>query len=518
MQLPSTRAWIKTFGLLAILLGLYSSHNSLLADITPVEAATLSPQTSTTAPATSNTLRFAIIGDFGENGAEPRSVADLVKSWQPEFITTVGDNNYPVGSAETIDPNIGQYYHEYIYPYKGIYTTPVSTITENRFWPALGNHDWLGLSCVGQTCSGPYFDYFTLPGNERYYDIVRGPVHFFFLDSDDQEPDGITPTSAQARWLHDKLAAAQERWKLVFMHHPPYSSGLTHGPQPLLQWPYKAWGADAVLTGHEHVYERSTVDGLPYFVTGLGGRNERSFGRPRVCSEVHYNEDFGAMLVEANSETITFQFMNVSNQVIDTYTLPAPATDQNCITTRVKQGADDVEEGVITGTISVNSGDLELTRDVAKARAQIVGIRFQQVTIPPGAQIITAALELTNNKNHDEPTSLVIHGAAVDNAPVFNTAKFGVSTLPQTVAAVPWADVDPWLDLGYVQQTPDVTAIVQEIVNRPRWQPGNAMTFIISGDGLRTVTAYESNPDKAPALLVKYRLPQSKLYLPLVNR
>src|SRR5438270_59067 len=79
------------------------------------------------------------IGDFGSGKRFEASVAGLVKSWQPGLIITVGDNNYPNGATETIDPNIGQFYHEFIAPYKGAYGAGA---VSNRFFPSLGNHDW----------------------------------------------------------------------------------------------------------------------------------------------------------------------------------------------------------------------------------------------------------------------------------------------------------------------------------------------------------------------------------------
>ena len=60
---------------------------------------------------------FAVIGDFGLAGNNELEVANLVKSWNPDFIITTGDNNYELGESSTIDANIGQYYHDYIYPY-----------------------------------------------------------------------------------------------------------------------------------------------------------------------------------------------------------------------------------------------------------------------------------------------------------------------------------------------------------------------------------------------------------------
>src|SRR4051794_29076508 len=86
-----------------------------------------------------DTTRFAVIGDFGSAGKNEQAVAEMVDGWKPEFIVTVGDNNYTLGLAETIDANIGQYYHAYIGDYTGKYG---AGSTENRFFPSLGNHDW----------------------------------------------------------------------------------------------------------------------------------------------------------------------------------------------------------------------------------------------------------------------------------------------------------------------------------------------------------------------------------------
>src|SRR6185436_7178400 len=106
----------------------------------------------------------------------------------PEFIITNGDNNYTLGAASTIDPNIGQYYHDFIGNYVGSYGAGSPT---NRFWPSLGNHDW--YSPTGNPpMPTPYLNYFTLPNNERYYTFERGPVAFFSVDSDSNEPDGTT--------------------------------------------------------------------------------------------------------------------------------------------------------------------------------------------------------------------------------------------------------------------------------------------------------------------------------------
>lgn len=256
--------------------------------------------------------RFAAIGDYGYAGPNEQKVAELVKGWDPDVIITLGDNNYDVGDSSTIDKNIGQYYHAYIYNYRGRYGPSASS---NRFFPSLGNHDYY-------TRNGePYRDYFTLPGNGRYYDFVRGDVHFFALNSDPAEPDGIAANSKQAQWLRAGLAASTARWKVAYFHHAPYSSGL-HGSTGAMQWPFKEWGASVVLTGHDHDYERLAVSGLPYFVNGLGGRSIYTTTRTRLPqSQVMFNGDYGAMLIDASPDSMTLQFVTKGRVVVDRYVL-----------------------------------------------------------------------------------------------------------------------------------------------------------------------------------------------------
>lgn len=256
------------------------------------------------------TIVFAVIGDYGMDNQAERDMAIRVKGWRPDFIITTGDNNYPDGSEQTIDANIGQFFHEFIYPYKGIYGKGAD---QNRFFPTLGNHDWKTAGAK------PYLDYFTLPGNERYYDFTWGSVHFFALDSDTHEPDGVEVNSQQADWLRERMAASTEPWKIVYMHNPPQASTV-RDLATWMRWPFDEWGVTAVFAGHEHVYERLVRKGVAYFVNGLGGDTIYEFDTKfRGGSIVRYNKDYGAMRVEATSHKITFQFITRHGKVIDTY-------------------------------------------------------------------------------------------------------------------------------------------------------------------------------------------------------
>lgn len=272
-------------------------------------------------------VRFAAIGDFGTGCCAAADVAALVTDLDPDFIITVGDNRY---SAD-IDGAVGQYYSDFIGNYRGEFG-PGSPV--NRFFPAAGNHDY-----HEDGGADVHFDYFTLPGagiptsrtsgNERYYDFVRGPVHLFVLNSNREESDGRSSTSTQAEWLEAQLAASESPWQVVYLHHPPFSSGSRHGPSEVMRWPFEAWGADAVLAGHEHNYERLTKGTIPYFVVGNGGaRLYPQSAQPDPDSDFFYDLDHGALIAEACDSRLAFVFHSVSDGPIDAVALGAPTCDR----------------------------------------------------------------------------------------------------------------------------------------------------------------------------------------------
>lgn len=274
------------------------------------------------------TITIGIIGDYGAAYAGPvaasneQAVASLVKSWQPGFIITTGDNNYPNGEASNIDTNVGQFYHEFIHPYSGSFGAGA---VSNRFFPSIGNHDWP----TGVEALQPYLAYFTLPGNERYYRHRHGPIELFALVSDQQEPDGATATSRQALWLRQALATSTAPWRVVYFHESPYSSGYWHGTYTQestnMIWPFKKWGADAVFAGHDHVYERVRTNGLNWTIIGLGGERIDNFHPvPVEGSLVRFNARHGAGKLVVTESTLTFQFIDISNRVIDSYMLMKP--------------------------------------------------------------------------------------------------------------------------------------------------------------------------------------------------
>jgi len=266
---------------------------------------------------------FAIIGDYGDGSPAEGEVAGLVKGWAPDFIITMGDNRY--GSRD-LDTTVGRFYCDYLAGAAGGTNCSGGNRAVNSFFPSPGNHDYDDGAGLDE-----YLNYFTLPGagvttsatsgSERYYDFVMGPVHFFVIDSQGALTSSGDRT-AQQTWLQDRLAASTSVWKVVYFHHAPYSSG-EHGSIVDMQWPFAAWGADAVISGHDHTYERIFADGIVYFVNGLGGRSIYGFNDPVAGSQARYNGGYGAMRVDASDTSITFAFISTTGSIIDTYTIDA---------------------------------------------------------------------------------------------------------------------------------------------------------------------------------------------------
>jgi tartrate-resistant acid phosphatase type 5 len=266
-----------------------------------------------TAVAQSTTIKFAAFGDIG-NTSNSAAVAKLTRGQSVQRIMMLGDLCY---GSQPLATQINANYS--------------AEKAAGKLRPSLGNHEYSDACGGGNNASG-YRAYFSLPNNERYYDFKYGPVHFFVLNSNSQEPNGVNATSKQAVWLKGKLAASTSPWQVVFFHHPPYSSGGEHGSTTYMQWPFEAWGADAVLSGHDHDYERilKDVNGdgakIPYFVSGLGGKSRRSFGTTVAGSVKRYSSGYGALIVTATSTSMKFEFRNTSSSLIDSYSIAKSTT------------------------------------------------------------------------------------------------------------------------------------------------------------------------------------------------
>src|SRR5438552_3606473 len=189
--------------------------------------------------------------------------------------------------------------------------------------------------------------------------------------------------------------------------------------------------------------------------------------------------------------------------------LPPPASSTPTTTAstilegRTIASSDDAEEFADSvKTMYLKSSDLELTHDTYD---QTVGMRWTGLTIPSGSTITAAYIQFASKESNSQTTNLTISGQAADNATTFTSTSGDISSRPRTAGRIGWAPA-PWVvgEVGPNQQTPDLSAVIQEIVNRPGWASGNALVLIITGTGHRTAWAYDGSPTQSPLLHVEY--------------
>jgi hypothetical protein len=182
-----------------------------------------------------------------------------------------------------------------------------------------------------------------------------------------------------------------------------------------------------------------------------------------------------------------------------------PAAVSTVVEVRVRSSGDDVEEQP-GGWLYVSSSDLELVRDGGVN--QQVGIRFTGVSVPRGAQIVDAWVQFTVDECSTGSASLRIRVNDVGNAAGFS-GSYDVSHRVASAASVVWSPAD-WVTVGEAgvnQRTPSLVSLVQGLVNRGDWVPGNAMALLIDGSGWRTAESYDGHPTAAPLLHIEYRMP-----------
>lgn len=173
----------------------------------------------------------------------------------------------------------------------------------------------------------------------------------------------------------------------------------------------------------------------------------------------------------------------------------------------VALSTDDAEENISTGSVNVTSSTLELIQNDAE---QLVGIRFDNVQIPSGATLYRAHIQFESAATNAEqnPTNLVLHGELALNSSTFSTVTNAISARNLTANSIAWNGIDTWETVDeseLIQRTPYLNTIINEIIAQDGWVSGNALSFIISGEGQRIAKSQDTgNP---PILKLFYQLP-----------
>lgn len=509
-------------------------------------------------------------------------------------VMTLGDNVYPDGTLSEFqtcyEPTWGRH--------------------KGRTRPALGNHD---LDTPGGAGYFAYFGAAAGPAPDGWYSYDVGAWHVIVLNSNCSHV-GCTRTSPQGQWLAADLAAHSNLCTLAITHHPRFGSSGTGDDLNLLDfWEllYEA-GADVVLSGHQHNYERFDPQtptgqadpsrGIREFVVGTGGAGLGAPGVPHANSVVQNGNTYGVLKLTLYSSSYDWQFLPVAGgsftdsgsascvnggpvngiPIVDitapsegssfavntavtfsataidpedgdisanirwssdrsgligigstvvtsalpggTHKITASSTDgaggvgtdvvnitiyvPGVSTTqhRVAVGADDVEERVSDGRISLDSNDLELIYD---RRDQLVGMRFTGIPVPHGAAILDAYVQFQVDEVSTGAVTLTLKAEASDDAAPFTPLARDLSLRPRTSAAVSWSPPD-WTTVGAAgsaQRTPTLASVIQQVVDRPGWAAGNDLVLVVTGSGRRVAESYEGGAAKAPLLVIQYDAP-----------
>jgi predicted MPP superfamily phosphohydrolase len=257
------------------------------------------PSAPTPLPNRADSLKFLVFGDFGTGERAQyelaSQMASLYQKFKFEMVALVGDNLY--GSERPQD-----FKTKFEMPYKPLLDSGV------KFYASLGNHD---------AREQRYYKLFNMDGKLYYsFKAPKQDVRFIALESS-------YPVPEQIKWFEDELKSSKEAWKIVYFHHPLYSSGVTHGSDPKLRDTLEPllvkYGVSLVFTGHDHIYERMKPQaGIQYFVTGSGGKLRPGDVRRGQPFSARIVDDVQVFLaVELYQNELVFNAISRTGQVVD---------------------------------------------------------------------------------------------------------------------------------------------------------------------------------------------------------
>lgn len=255
-------------------------------------------------PNKADSFHFAVIGDSGTGGRTEYEVGQRLAEYRKVFrldaVLMMGDNIY--GSQTPAD-----FRKKFEEPYKALLDQGV------KFYASLGNHD-----NPSQRSYAPFH-----MGGERYYTFKpHKAVECFALDSNYMD-------RAQIEWLEKALAASKADWKIVFCHHPLYSSGAKHGSdvelRTVLEPLFDKYHVAVAFAGHDHFYERiKPQHGVAYFVVGGSAKLREGNVRRAEFAAASFDTDNSFLLVEIDGDEMRFQAISRTGKTIDSGSLRRP--------------------------------------------------------------------------------------------------------------------------------------------------------------------------------------------------
>ncbi len=245
-----------------------------------------------------------------DKDCQDKRTAELIKSTNPDALFLLGDLQYQDGKSEDFQKFFGSTWQQF----------------NSLAYPTPGNHDYLTPGATGYF--NFYQNFYKNKQNKDYYSFNIGPWHLISLNSNCWAVAGCLADTPQEKWLVKDLQDNPSKCTLAFWHHPFYTSGRQENLTAYRDFWKDLYnsGADVVLNGHEHLYERFAPQdnlgnkndkGIREFVVGTGGINLYSFQKIQPNSEFRDNKDFGVLKLTLHSSSYDWQFISIDNQVLD---------------------------------------------------------------------------------------------------------------------------------------------------------------------------------------------------------
>jgi len=244
-------------------------------------------------------LRFVSVADTGTGARGQYAVARAMTNYHKQnpydLVVLAGDNIYNNGEIEKINAVFER-------PYQDLLKQGV------KFHACLGNHD------IRTDNGEPQVRYpgFNMNGR-RYYTFRRKDIQFFALDTNSN-----ADWQNQLSWLEKELSSSKAPWKIVFGHHPIYSSGMYGSNQAFIKTftpLFQKYGVQLYINGHEHSYERTrAIDGTTYLICGAGAGN-RPVGRSQWTE--YSTSDLSFATYEVYPNRIEISAIATNNRIFD---------------------------------------------------------------------------------------------------------------------------------------------------------------------------------------------------------
>lgn len=283
----------------------------------------------TTGPIIAMTGGDIACGPLGGSGCQQGATAALLTANSPDLVLPLGDNQYECGSLSD---------------FQNYYGPSWGQVKPNTH-PSAGNHEYQVDGTAGQPCYGApsgapgYFTYFgnaaspnqpgCTSGCQGYYSYDAGSWHIIVLNSVCNQVGGCGLGSPEETWLRNDLAAHPNVCTLAYWHYPRYTSGLSQSTfvnslSAFWQDLYNG-GADIILNGHDHDYERfapmdangnlDATHGIREFIVGTGGKSHQPFGSVIAAnSQVRDSTTYGVLKLTLGSGSYSWQFIPVAGQ------------------------------------------------------------------------------------------------------------------------------------------------------------------------------------------------------------